>query len=161
MPQVVKNVEGCTYCPTTWHVRSSRSAIARGMLLLTVAVCTMLTGCKNGTTIWSTEVQSPDGRWRTIAHTDQYSGPGNAGLLTTVYMKRIKGPKEPIEVLLFEQNAKSIDLKMNWLTPTHLEVTYRQPAVIDFQAIKCGGVDISVRDVSNGTTSSSRQAASQ
>jgi len=71
-------------------------------------------------------------------------------------MKRIKGPQEPIQILLFEQDAKSIDLKMNWLTPSHLEVTYKQPAVIDFQAIKCGGVDISVRDLSNGTTSSSQ-----
>ena len=41
---------------------------------------------------------------------------------------------------------------MNWLTPSHLEVTYKQPAEIDFQAIKCGGVEISVQDVSNGGT---------
>lgn len=156
MPQVAKNVGGHTYDSTIRHVRSSRSAIHKGMLLLTIAVCALLTSCKNGTTIWSTEVRSPDGQWRTIARTDQYSGPGNAGLLTTVYMKRIKGPQEPIQILLFEQDAKSIDLKMNWLTPSHLEVTYKQPAVIDFQAIKCGGVDISVRDLSNGTTSSSQ-----
>ncbi|MBZ5646209.1 MAG: hypothetical protein LAN37_03175 [Acidobacteriia bacterium] len=47
------------------------------------------------------------------------------------------------------QDAKSIDLKMNWPTSSRLEVTYKQPAVIDFQAIKCGGVDISVQDVSS------------
>jgi hypothetical protein len=90
-----------------------------------------------------------------MALTEQHSGPGNALLQTTVRLKHTKGPKEPIGVLLFTQDAKSIDLKMNWLTPSHLEVTYKQPAVIDFQAIKCGGVDISVRDLSSGTTSSS------
>lgn len=102
-------------------------------------------------TIWSTEAQSPDGRWVAIARTDQYSGPGNAALLTTVQLKRTKGPRDPIEVLLFMQDAKSIDLKMSWPTPSHLKVTYKQPAVIDFQAIKCSGVDISVQDVSSGT----------
>jgi len=156
MPQVANNLEGCKDDLTIRRARDSRSAIPKSMLLLMIAVCALLTSCKNGTTIWSAEVRSPDGQWRTIARTDQYSGPGNAGLLTTVYMKRIKGPQEPIQILLFEQDAKSIDLKMNWLTPSHLEVTYKQPAVIDFQAIKCGGVDISVRDLSNGTTSSSQ-----
>ena len=122
------------------------------MLVLTVSMCALLFACSNAVTIWSTESSSPDGQWRAIARTDQYSGPGNAALLTTVYLKAIKGRKDEIEVLLLMQNAKSIDLKMNWLTPAHLEVTYRQPAVIDFQAIKCGGVDISVQDVSNGGT---------
>lgn len=37
---------------------------------------------------------------------------------------------------------------MNWLTPAYLEITYRQPATVDFQAIKCGGVTISAEDVS-------------
>jgi len=68
-----------------------------------------------------------------------------------VYLKAIKCRKDEIEVLLLMQNAKSIELKMNWLTPSHLEVTYRQPAVIDFQAIKSGGIDISVRDVTSET----------
>jgi hypothetical protein len=156
MPQVAKNLEGCKDALTIRRARDSRSAIPKSILLLTIAVCALLTSCKNGTTIWSTEVQSPDGRWLAMALTEQYSGPGTAALETTVLLKHTKGPKEPIEVLLFAQDTKSIDLKMNWLTPSHLEVTYKQPAAIDFQAIKCGGVDISVRDLSNGTMSSSQ-----
>jgi len=156
MPQV--DFEGNMDRPITKRVRVSRRAIRKMILFLTISVCAALSACKNAVTIWSTEVQSPDGRWLAIARTDQYSGPGNAALLTTVQLRRTKGPKGPIEVLLFMQDAKSIDLKMNWPTPSHLEVTYKQPAVIDFQAIKCGGVDISVRDLSNGTTSSSPQA---
>jgi hypothetical protein len=121
------------------------------LFLLAISLCVALSACKNAVTIWSTEVPSPDGQWSAVARTDQYSGPGNAALLTTVYLKPIKGSQDPIQVLLFMQNARSIDLRMNWSTSSHLEVTYRQPAVIDFQAIKCGGVDISVRDVSSET----------
>jgi hypothetical protein len=152
MPQV--DFEENVGRPITQRARVSRNAIRNVILFLTISVCAALLACKNAVTIWSTEVQSPDGRWLATARTDQYSGPGNAALLTTVQLKRTQGPKDPIEVLLFMQDAKSIDLKMNWPTPSHLEVTYKQPAVIDFQAIKCGGVDISVRDLSNGTTSS-------
>lgn len=157
MPQIARNIGGSIYDSTIRGVSSCRSAIPKGMLLLTITVCTLLTNCKNGgTTIWSSEARSPDGRWLAMAHTDQYSGPGNALLQTTVFLKHTKGPTDPIEVLLFTQDAESIDLKMNWLTSSHLEVTYKQSAEIDFQAIKCGGVDISVRDLSNGTMSSSQ-----
>lgn len=156
MPQIAKNLAGRTDNPTLQRVRGSRSVLCKGMLILTVSVCALLSGCSNVATIWSTEVRSPDGRWLAMALTEQHSGPGNALLETTVLLKHTKGPKEPIQVLLFTQDARSIDLKMNWLTPSHLEVTYKQPAVIDFEAIKCGGVDISVRDLSNGTMSSSQ-----
>ena len=134
--------------PITKGVRVSRCAIRKVILFLTISACAALSACKNAVTIWSTEVRSPDGRWLAIARTDQYSGPGNAALLTTVQLRRTKGPQDPIEVLLFMQDAKSIDLKMNWPTSSHLEVTYKKPAVIDFQAIKCAGIDISVRDLS-------------
>ncbi len=90
-----------------------------------------------------------------MALTEQHSGPGNAALQTTVFLRHVNGPQSPIEILLFTQDAKSIDLKMNWPTPSHLEVTYRQPAMLDFQAVKCAGVDISVRDLSNETTNAS------
>jgi uncharacterized protein YceK len=155
MPQVAKNLWGCKDEPIIWRVRGSRTALRNRMLVLTVAVCALLSGCSNVATIWSTEVRSPDGRWLAKALTEQHSGPGNAILQTTVFLKPTQGPKEPIEVLLFTQDAKSIDLTMNWLTPSHLEVTYKQPAVIDFQAIKCSGVDISVHDVSSEAVTSS------
>jgi hypothetical protein len=47
---------------------------------------------------------------------------------------------------------------MEWLTPTHLNVTYGEhPRVgehvsLDFQVVKCAGVDISVQDLSGDTT---------
>jgi hypothetical protein len=132
----------------------SSAVIRKTILLLIISLCALALGCRNATTIWSTEIRSPDGRWLAMARTDQYSGPGNAALLTTVHLMRTKGPKDPIEVLLLMQDTRSIDLKMNWLTSSRLEVTYKQPATIDFQAIKCGGVDISVQDVSKAAPGS-------
>jgi uncharacterized protein YceK len=148
MPQVA-SLEGSSGESTIRLAGGSRSVLV--MLVLTLPMCALLSGCSSVATIWSTEVRSPDGRWLAKALTEQHSGPGSALLQTTVFLKDTNGPKEPIEVLLFTQDAKSIDMKMNWLTPTHLEVTYKQPAVIDFQAIKCAGVDISVHDISGGT----------
>lgn len=156
MPQIAKNLKGGVENRITYQSRDRRSALYQAILIFTVSVSVLLSGCSNVATIWSGESPSPDGRWVAQAHTYQYSGPGNAGLETVVFLKHTKGPKEPIQVLLLTQNARSIDLKMNWLSPSHLEVTYKQPAVIDFQAIKCGGVDISARGFSDGTISSSQ-----
>jgi hypothetical protein len=68
--------------------------------------------------------------------------------MSTVTLRQVEGRQDKIEILQLSQNATGVDLKLNWLTPTHLEITYKQPASIDFQAIKCGGIEISVRDTS-------------
>lgn len=129
--------------------------VRKAISLVTIAVCVLLCGCRNATTIWSAESRSPDGLWLAMAHTDQYSGPGNAGLYTTVELKRPNGSKEVTEILLFDFNAVTPDratVKMNWLTPTHLDVAYGGNANLDFQVVKCAGIDISVRDLSGDTT---------
>lgn len=41
---------------------------------------------------------------------------------------------------------------MKWLTPTHLEVTYRSPRHLNFQAIKWADIDISLRDAAADST---------
>jgi hypothetical protein len=72
--------------------------------------------------------------------------------MTIVSLKRAKISEAPTEILLFahDQNAQfnTINLKMNWLSPSHLEVTFNNYPTIDFQAIKCAGIDISVQDLS-------------
>jgi hypothetical protein len=37
---------------------------------------------------------------------------------------------------------------MNWLTPTHLELTFKGNQTVVFQSIKWFGIDISVHDLS-------------
>ena len=125
-----------------------------GKVLCFMSLCTLVSGCRDVATIWSTDSSSPDGRWVASAHTDQYGGPGTAGILSTVTLRQVKGKQDKIEVLQLSQDATQVDLKLNWLSPTHLEITYKQPASVDFQAIKCGGIDISIRDTSAGAVSS-------
>jgi hypothetical protein len=123
-----------------------------------VVVCVLLSACRgNPTTIWSAEARSPDGHWVASARTDQYSGPGNAGLYTAVQLRRTSGQKNPMEILLLDQQETGeISLKMNWLTPSHLEVAYTKRPSLDFQVVKCAGIEISVRDLSSETTSTSK-----
>jgi hypothetical protein len=123
----------------------------RWLLMLSLAACVLGLACRDAKTVWSTESRSPDGRWIAAAHTDQYGGPGAAGIISTVYLRQVVGRQDKIEVLQLSQDALSVDLKLSWLTPSHLDITYRQPASVDFQAIKCGGVEISVRDLSTGS----------
>jgi hypothetical protein len=126
------------------------------VLLLSVSICILISGCRDVATIWTIEVLSPDGQWHAVARTDEYGGPGTAGLQTIVSLRASKGSQTPIQILLFTQNEKSIDLQMKWLSPSHLEVTYNGHPSLDFQAIKCAGIDISVRDLSSNTMNSSQ-----
>ncbi len=125
--------------------------------LIIIAICCSLYGCRgNPRTIWSKESRSSDGLWVAAAQTDQYSGPGNAGLYTSVELKRTRGRRDATQVLLFDFNSVTPDkatVELNWLAPTHLEVTYGGNAILDFQAVKCAGIDISVRDISSHAAS--------
>jgi hypothetical protein len=153
---LVMGVQGSDRFTVSERFRGNRFAICTIMLLLSISLCALISGCRDVVTIWSTEVPSPDGQWHAIASTDEYGGPGTAGLQTAVSLKASKGSQTPIQILLFTQNEKSIDLKMSWLSPSHLEVTYKEHPSLDFQVIKCAGIEISVRDLSDGTANSSR-----
>ncbi len=68
-----------------------------------------------------------------------------------------EGPAARPYVLDNKANAGgTIDLTMKWTTPSHLEVTYDGHASLDFQVVKMGGIDISVRDLSKETTKTSQ-----
>ena len=130
-----------------------RSTMHKLTLLLPIAMCLLAFGCKDsGTTIWSAEVPSPSRNWIANAATKQWSGPGSAYVATTVYLKPPDDSKPPVEILEFANDSaypSSItNVDMTWLTPTHLEVAYKGHASINFQAVKCAGIDITVRDLS-------------
>jgi hypothetical protein len=126
------------------------SGMPRLPVWMLFAVC-LLSGCRDkGTTTWFKEVRSPDGRWLATATTKQWSGPGAAYVATSVYLKRSEGPPNDIEVLAFShEDAPHMYLKMDWVTPEHLDVTYGNHATLDFQAIKCAGINITARDISD------------
>lgn len=124
------------------------------VILFLVGVCLLVAGCKTAVTTWSAEARSPDGQWLANARSQQWSGPGNDYDATTVYLKWIKGSQPPARVLVFSHQYATMNLRMEWITPTHLAVTYG-PSVrpgdhvsLDFQVVKISGIDISVRDLS-------------
>lgn len=129
--------------------------------LVMITACVLFCGC-GPTTTWSGEACSSDGIWLAVARSEQWSGPGNTYDATTVHLKRLKGSRRPMEVLEFSHQYATMNLKMEWKTPTHLHVTYGESATpgdhvsLDFQAVKCAGIEISAQHVSGDTNDSQR-----
>jgi hypothetical protein len=139
--------------------KSRRSALFKATSLI-IAVCVLLSGCRGWDTIWSAEARSPDGSRIASGRTIANSGFGTGYIWTGVYLNWTKGTQPPTEILqltdTFEMPLDEISVGMKWLTPTHLELTYKGHRTLNFQAVKCIGVDISVRDISSETTSASQ-----
>lgn len=126
--------------------RGSSSAALKLILPAVLATLLLLTGCKAAPT-WSTESRSPDGRM--VAKAEAFTNGGFAApgpSSTFVYLNQTKGSQKPMLIFAFSEGSPgSMQVKMNWLSPSHLEVMYEGQRTIDFQAIRCAGVDISVR----------------
>jgi hypothetical protein len=124
-----------------------------------VLICVLVSGCRDVATIWSAQSRSPDGQWLAKAQTDQYGGPGTAGVQTNVSLERTSDSDHPADILSFSNETAYplgiTNVEMRWLTPSHLEVGYKGHASLDFQVVKFGGIEISVRDLSGDTTKSS------
>jgi hypothetical protein len=93
------------------------------------------------------------------ARTVAQSGFGTGSIETEVYLKWVKSSQPPVQVLGFSYESEfpsgTTSVEMKWLNTTHLEVTYKGHANLGFQVVKCGGIDISVRDLSGETASDS------
>jgi hypothetical protein len=133
------------------------------MTFVTVLMCVTLWACGEGRTIWSATSQSPDGYWLAVANTVQYTGPGNNTVETIVEIRRSTGfLKRSQRVLGFLGDGASMDLKMTWVSPSHLEVVYKdvpetnvyEDEKLYYQVIKTSGIDITVRKLSSRSSSS-------
>ncbi len=135
-----------------------RSAIGTAISHVIIGVCVLVSGCRDYDVIWSAESRSPDGYWLVTATEKQGGGFGNAYDSTSVYLKQIKSSRPPVEILEFSvgslaSQSGKLNLTMKWGTPSHLDVTYNgHAATLDFQVVKCAGIDISARDLSSVTT---------
>ena len=128
---------------------SSSSTLAP---LLALAICVLMSGCGSHA-IWSAESRSPDGK--VLAKARAAATNGGLSILsitdTKVYLKWTTGSRTDTSVLeLADASDDPVDtqVEMNWLTPTHLELTVKGNQSIVFQAVKWDGIDISVRDLS-------------
>jgi RHS repeat-associated protein len=112
--------------------------------------CFLMTGCKNTERAWSAQAKSPDGRYVVTAETLRPGGWGTgAPAETTVDLNYTSRHQSSSEILTFVGNADgadAMDVGINWLTPTRLELTYRGHPTVEFQAVKCRGVDIITRE---------------
>jgi hypothetical protein len=117
----------------------------------------LMASCGEDSTIWSETSASPDGRWLAIAHTVQHSGPGANGVETIVEIKEPAPSlfrriflKTSTRVLSFMNDGASMGLKINWVTPSHLEVVFKDdPKMLYYQVARTSGLEISVRDLAD------------
>jgi hypothetical protein len=126
-----------------WRVRWLKVGIAAAALALA--------GCgRSGETIWQIAAPSPDGTWIATGRADRHSGPGNAAIVTGVYLQRIHGSGGAEPVLSFFNDLPpdkgGISLTIDWLTPSHLQITFNRHPDLYFQVVKYAGIDVSVRD---------------
>lgn len=107
-------------------------------------------GCHFTDTTWSASAKSPDGKVVATARTVARSGFGTGFIATTVSLNWTGDTRPGQEVIGFtdeyEAPAKTM-VGLTWLTPTHLDVTYRGPRDLTFQAVKWANIEISLRDL--------------
>ena len=114
------------------------------------------TGCEGPKTILIGESKSPDGTVIARVYKSQLSGIGTGDASTVVNLNWTKGSQAPMTVLAFDdgldqpEGDKNVGIK--WIAPTKLELSYRAPRHIGFQATKWHGIDISLRELSAGAS---------
>jgi hypothetical protein len=71
-----------------------------------------------------------------------------AGVQTVVLLKQANDPSAPTQILLFDHDPESqildVSVKVKWLSPSQLDVTYIGPATLDFEVVRYSDVKISV-----------------
>jgi hypothetical protein len=129
-----------------------RKTCFKSISLIVVGICVLISGCKASPT-WSAESRSPDGKMIATAETFEQSGFGTGWVQTTVYLNWTTGSQPKTLILAFSEGPAEpggMNVGMKWLTPTHLELTYKGQRPLDLKAIKCDGVDIAVQDLLTG-----------
>src|SRR5271165_3853663 len=129
-------------------IATGGSSWMRKIMFLTLGLCVFLSGCK-APPISSAESKSPDGKLIATAHTFANIGFGGGPPTTFVYLNWVKASQSPTLILSLTGGsdvAVNKNVEMKWLNSTHLELKYKENQTVDFQAIKWGDVDLSLRD---------------
>lgn len=106
----------------------------------------LIASCNYDSKVWSLELKSPDGKHVAYARSDIYRGFGTDGAQTTVDLNWTEGSQKPVGILTLP-DAPSVPqqktvVQMKWLSPTDLELDYSGKEEPLFQAVKCYGVNI-------------------
>ncbi len=127
---------------------ASNLAVQPLSALLIPLVCIVLVGCKAPPT-WSAEASSPDGKMIANATTFSQSGFGTGFVQTSVYLNWIEGSQPKMLILAFSDGPNEpggMNVGMKWLDPKHLELSYKGQRPLDFQAVRCDGINISIQE---------------
>lgn len=132
-----------------WTLAASLRAGAVGLL-----ISGLLVGCSpDQVVVWSASVRSPDGQWDAVGRTDQYAGPGNAAVVTAVYLRRA-GSSGRDQLVLdffddFPPGKGGIDVAIKWVSAKHLQIVFRRPPNLNFELVRYQDIDISVGTVAS------------
>jgi len=125
-----------------------RKMLTQSAFFIAIAMVGLATsGCKGpNETIWSAQSKSPDNKLVAMARTENVDGPGINAQWTAVSLRQNFDSAKAIEVLTIDEDSVAVrNLKMNWISPWHLDISYDGGDRIIFQAIKCLGVDVTVQ----------------
>lgn len=78
-----------------------------------------------------------------------------SGVDTNVYLSWASDRRPPMLILTLADGSDvpvDTNVEMSWLTPTHLELTYKGNQTVGFEAIKWADVEISVRNLASERT---------
>jgi hypothetical protein len=139
------------------------------LLLLLVLTATIFeAACNQSKNIWSAQAKSPDGK--VVANGQAVVRNRGLSIIsiveTNVYVQWAGDERSQMLVLNLADGSDAppdTTVDMRWLGPRHLELTYRGPRAVGFQAVKWAGVDISVRDLTEqeqGTGAAKRKDGS-
>ena len=118
--------------------------------LMSYAICLIaLTACKSATeTSWTAQSKSPDGAFIAVSHTENTDGPGINAQYTEVEMRQTFDGAKPVTILTLDEGGEPVkNLTMNWVSPSHLHVSYGGNPTVLFEAVKAFGLDVSVQQV--------------
>jgi hypothetical protein len=153
----------------------SNSSVVPLLASLTAGLCVLLSCCtsEDDVTVWKASFPSSDGSYIATARTLQNGGFGSNSIQTEVLLAQVGRTAHPIEVVGFGCDGPmprpytldnvanaggSIDLHIEWITPNHLHVTYRNHPEIYFQAIKFNNIVITLDSLdTKGVDSNSAQ----
>ncbi len=130
-------------------LRMMRKLLIGVGIFLAVVIATLILLANNSVppkTVWSIDVPSPNGEWIAHGETITYGDAAPTRFTdTTVILKSV--PPASGEERVFYAEGR-IPVKLEWLTPTRLQVTYSAPPVESsvFQVVRItGGIEITYR----------------
>lgn len=137
--------------PGNGYISTFHWVIRFFLLVFVISAVVLSSSCNMGVrTLWSTKIQSPDGKMIAIVSVIQHSGPGTASIENAVYLRSANASGRG--QLVFDSASyggpSKRGISVKWLTPSAVQVELAQKMYVAFLVSIYGGIHISVRDIS-------------